>query len=105
MNTITIDQKIPFTIAFQDSAGNAARVDGPVTVEVSDPTLAEVVDLSADGLSGAIAGKAAGIVQVRASGDADLGAGVRPVLVTGDLEIVAGEAVVGTMTFGAAVPK
>lgn len=105
MNTITIDQKIPFTIAFQDSAGNAARVDGPVTVETSDPAIATVTGLSADGLTGFVSAVAAGTVQVRASGDADLGAGVRPVLVTGDLEVVAGEAVVGTMAFGAAEPK
>ena len=105
MNTITVDQKIPFTIAFVDSAGNPARVDGPVAVETSDPAVATIENLAADGLSGEVIAQAVGTVQVRATGDADLGGGVRPVLLTGDVEVVSGEAVAGSISFGAAVPK
>ena len=102
---LTIDQKIPFTLSFQDSLGNPARVDGIPSIVVLDPNVIVLVDLAADGLSGAVSAVAPGTAQVQVTADADLGAGIRTLSVIGDVEVLAGEAVVGAIAFGAAVPK
>ena len=104
MATLTIGQKVPFTAKYVDAAGNAAPVDGVATAQVDDAAKAEIVDLSADGLSGAVKALAIGHVQVQVTADADLGAGTRSLTIMGELDVIAGEAVAGTIDFGAPVP-
>ena len=101
---LTVDQKVSFVVKLVDSAGNAARCDGPASVTVSNGT-AEVVNVAADGLSGELSALVAGTGQVAVRVDADLGDGVRELIILGDYEVVAGEAVAGTVEFGAASPK
>ena len=48
----------------------------------------------------ASAGAAGGPVQFKATFDADLGDGVKELVALADLEVVAGEAVAGTISFG-----
>lgn len=66
----------------------AWEVDGPATIEpdTASPLEATLTPTGTLGLG-----------QVRLTVDADMGAGVRPVHVIGDFEVVAGEAVGGTI--------
>jgi hypothetical protein len=104
--TLPNDMKVQVQISYVDAKGNPAQVDGPVvwsssneavlTVAVDDvdSTLAWV--LPADTLSQA---------QVVATADADLGEGVKQIITTMDVTVVAGAAVSGTIApVGAPVP-
>lgn len=86
------------SVSFTDAAGNTARVDGIPAWEISDPAIATMT-VSADGTSAQFAFAAVGKATVTVRADADLGAGVRELILQGDLEFVAGEAVAGTVTF------
>jgi hypothetical protein len=93
--------------AFVDSRGNPATVDGVPTWETDRP---DVVDLepAADGMSCQLKpradfmGLAAPVITQRA--DADMGAGVVEVVTVGILDLTAGQAVSGTMTFAVPAP-
>jgi len=99
--TLPDGNKVEVKIEYVDSQGNAAAVDGDVewsssntdivTVEVDpdDPQKATVA---------ATEGGTIGQAQIIATADADLGAGVREIITTMDVEVVAGEAVAGTIT-------
>src|SRR6266404_2174022 len=90
-----------FQAQFVDEFGNPTTVDtrAQATVTVTDATLASIENLSPDGLSGDVRMLAAGTVQVSLVADADRGAGVRPLTLLGDLEILAPEAVGGSIVF------
>jgi hypothetical protein len=97
--------KVLASVAIKDIAGNPAQVDGPLAWSVSDPSVI-TLEVSNDGLSAfVIAQGPLGTSQVSVEGDADLGEGVRPITVIGDIEVRASEAVSLEMTFGAAEPK
>lgn len=105
---LSVGFKMPFTIGgFTDAQGNATTVDAttPVTrLVVSDDTIADLVDVSADSLAGAVRALAPGTVQLQVDVDVDRGGGVRTITLIGDVEVLAGEAVTGAITFGEAVP-
>jgi hypothetical protein len=85
------------TVKWVDADGDAAVVDGIPVWAVSPPELATLVP-NADGMSCVITlGHAVGTLQLSVRADADLGEGVKEVIATVDLEVVAGEAVVGTL--------
>jgi hypothetical protein len=93
------DKVIAIQVAYVDSKGNAAEVDGDVTWDTSDPEVATVETDTGDSTAAVVvpSGKT-GQVQVTATADADLGEGTREIITTMDVEIVAGEAVAGTIS-------
>jgi hypothetical protein len=105
---VGIGFKLPYTVGgFTDAAGNPTTVDAttPITrVAVSDATVADVVDVSGDSLAGAVRALAPGQCQLQVDVDVDRGGGVKTITLIGDVEVVAGEAVSGAITFGEAVP-
>jgi hypothetical protein len=104
--TLSVGTQVHVQVAYVDSAGNPATVDGEVGWNSSDETIATVTVESGDTTKALVqaVGKL-GQVQITATADADLGDGVRPLVTPMDVEIVAGEAVAGTITpVGAAEP-
>jgi hypothetical protein len=101
MYTLAVDHFVNMQISYVDSAGNPAEVDGDVNWRSSDTNIAKV-EVDADDstlvkVSPAGQGRL-GQVQIVATADADLGAGTTALITTADVEIVAGEAVAGTIT-------
>ena len=107
-NQVAIGFKLPYTVGdFRDASGAPTTVDAttPITrVETSAPAIADVVDISGDKLAGAVRALAAGTVQLQVDVDVDRGTGVKTLTLVGDVEVIAGEAAVGAISFGPAVP-
>lgn len=93
------DKMIAVKVAYIDGKGNPATVDGDVTWDTSDQEIATIDADDGDSTMATVkpTGKV-GQVQVTATADADLGEGTRELITTMDVEIVAGEAVAGTIT-------
>jgi hypothetical protein len=94
-------------VSYVDAKGNPAVVDGDVAWSSSDESIATVTVDTADSTKATVVGVGTvlGIAQVIATADADLGQGVRQIMTTADVEVVAGEAIAGTITVtGEAVP-
>jgi hypothetical protein len=97
--TIPVDYGIKVHIAYVDNHGNPAVIDGAVDWVSSDPNIADVKAQNPDGTDAIVAaGSKVGQVQITATADADLGAGVRELATLLDVIIVAGEAVAGTIS-------
>lgn len=85
-------------LTFLKPDGTPGRVDGIPTWENSNPAAVQL-DVAADGMSATVTMLAEGTAQLVATGDADLGAGVRPVMAIGDIVVSEVEVVTATMTF------
>jgi hypothetical protein len=105
--TLPIDMAVHVQVAYTDSHGNPARVDGAVEWGTSDANIATVTAEGSDGLTAIVAtATSLGQAQITATADADLGEGVREIVTIMDVEVIAGEAVAGVITpVGAPVPK
>lgn len=98
---LTDEQQVRLSVAFTTAAGNPARVDGVPAWESSDPSVIEIVDVAADGMScTARTVGPLGSVQVSVKADADLGAGVREVAAVDTIEVMAAEAVSASISAG-----
>ena len=98
MYTLPVDHVISMEVSYIDAAGNPANVDGEVAWQCSDDALATLdLDPSDSSIVKVTPVGAAGQIQVTATADADLGAGVRNIITVCDIELVAGEAVAGTI--------
>jgi|SRR5215831_212578 len=97
--TLPADKQVGVQVAYVDSSGNPAIVDGSVAWDSSNDTIVTVEVDAADSTKAIVraTGKV-GNTQVSAIADADLGEGVRELVTTMDVAIVAGEAVAGTIT-------
>jgi hypothetical protein len=105
LQILTVAQKVTAFPVITDVYGNPARVDGVPTWAVSDETILELLP-AADGLSCVILPRGPlGLAQVSVQADADLGAGVRPIAATADVEVLSAEAVAIGLTFGTPEPK
>lgn len=96
--TLPDGNEVRVKITYVDAQGNTAMIDGEVEWSSSDETIATVEadpDDSAEAVVGATG--ALGQVQITARADADLGEGERQLITTMDVEVVAGEAVTGTI--------
>jgi hypothetical protein len=95
------DKQIAVKVAYLDSKGRPAEVDGDVEWESSDTTIV-VVTVSPDDSTQALIAPAGedllGQVQISATADADVGDGVNHVVCTLDVTLIGGEAVIGTIT-------
>lgn len=103
MSRITIEQLIPLAIVPRTEAGNIAPIDGAVLFASSNPDVATIEVLSDSTCN--VVSVAIGVTQISAQFDADLGAGVRSIILTGAVEVVAAEAIAGELAFGTAVLK
>jgi hypothetical protein len=101
---LTATQEIDLSIdpsSIRDKRGNVAPVQGGWAWEVSDATVG-VVTVNPDDSSRAVL-KAFGPIgsgTVAARSDADLGEGVVPIVASESFDVVAGQAVVATITPG-----
>ena len=98
---LTVTQQVTFQVAYVDSQGNPARVDGVPVWASSDTTLL-TLEAEPDGFSAlaTAVGSVGDGIQVSVTADADLGTGMRPIVTLGTVNIIAGEAVAGMMTAG-----
>ena len=98
MARITNEEQVRVTVVPKTAAGNPARIDGAVEWQSTDESVATVTP---DGdMSAIVRSVAPGVTQIIAVFDADLGEGVRPVEMSGALEVVEAEAVIGEIVFG-----
>jgi len=94
--TLASGMQVHLKVNYVDAAGNPAAVDGPVTWESSDATIATVAAESDTTALVKTVGPV-GQAQIRATADVDLGAGVKQLMTPMDLTVAAGEAVAGTI--------
>jgi hypothetical protein len=100
------DKQVKAQVSYVDSKGHAAKVDGDVTWGTSDDTIATLaIDPTDSSIVTISPGENLGQAQITATADADLGAGVTTLITTMDIEIVAGQAIAGTISpVGEATP-
>jgi hypothetical protein len=107
MLTMTATQECPLSFEVHDAKGNPAAVDGvPVWSTADDTHVA--VDAAPDGMTAtirAVGPATTSPVQISVTADADLGAGVRPLVGLLDVSIMAGEATVIAITPGTPVDQ
>jgi hypothetical protein len=98
--TIPVDttKAVVAEVKYIDSKGNPAKVDGVPTWTSSDETVFTVAADSVNPFKAVITPGGLGTAQLKAVADADMGDGVKELITLGDIEIVAGEAVAGTLT-------
>jgi len=101
---LTIDQQVNCTVAFLDSSGNPAAVDGIPVWSSSDDTIATVT-ASADGMSADVVSAGIGQAQISVTADADLGSGTQQLIGLLDLQVVGGMAVMVQITAGTPTEK
>jgi hypothetical protein len=97
---LAVDEYVEVKVSYVDAAGNPAVVDGDVVWESSNPDLVTVTahdDTTSADVCPAGNGDL-GTAQISATADADLGEGVRELITVFDVQIVAGEAVAGTIS-------
>jgi hypothetical protein len=106
MYTLGVDHEVEMQVSYVDKAGNPATVDGPVQWVSSNPAIATTtVDATDSTLVTVTPVGPLGQVQVTATADADIGAGVTQLVTNADITIVAGQAVSGTISpVGAPIP-
>lgn len=97
MSRITNEQRVLITVAPITDAGNPAAIDGAVTYASSDTGVAIIETVTAT--SAFVVATGLGAAQITATFDADLGSGVRNVLASGALEVVAAEATTAQIVF------
>lgn len=101
---ITADQTLPLAAGVaKDHEGNDAQLDGFPVFESSDASVAEVVD-NGDGTARVIS-HLAGNAQITMRADALIGDGVVEVVATLDVEVIAGQAAVVSISAGAPEAK
>jgi len=95
------------TIAYKTASGRVAKVDGVPAWESTDPTVFEVKNVAADGLSAELwpADAADGVAELKITADVDLGAGVTNLETLVGIEARPAEATNATVTLGTAIPK
>ena len=107
MLILTDEQKVTGKAVFTDAKGKPAKVDGTPVWASSNETAASAVADPNDPFSVIVTGLDPGtdpagtVLQISCTADADLGEGTTSVVLTADVTVVAGQAVGGTINFGA----
>lgn len=96
--TLPADKQVTLKVEFLDAKGNHATVDGDPTWSSSNEDVATATATPGNPWLAQLMPVAPGTCQVLCEADADLGDGVREVLCTMDVEVVGGEAVIGTIS-------
>lgn len=98
MFTLPDDKTAAAAVAYVDAKGNPAVVDGVPVWSSSDESIVTVA-AAADGLSAVVTPVGPlGAAQVKVEADADLGAGITPIITLADVEVVGGQAVAGNVS-------
>ena len=97
---LTDEQEVEVSVVPVTAAGNPATVDGDVAWVSSDENIATVVSTGPTTAVVRSTG-ALGTTQIVAQADADLGAGVRSIMATLDIQVVAAEAMSVNISAGA----
>jgi hypothetical protein len=100
MADITATQQFTASIKITDRKGNPADAEN-ITWAVENPTVISVTP-AADGLSAVIAAQGVGTSKYNVNADADLGAGVVPIIGEGTVNVSKGVATVIQLTEGPA---
>jgi hypothetical protein len=103
MTTFKEGQAATFELSPLDSKGRPAKIDGVPVYENSNPAACDLF-VNADGLTGTITWLDGGTAQIKATVDADLGEGVRPLIALADIECLAPEAVTVAINVGTPTP-
>jgi hypothetical protein len=100
---LTATQQVDVTGIFKDKKGNVAKVENPQWITSN----AQLVNLTADEVTAGGGHKVTvqalgpvGTASISLVADADLGDGVKPVRLDGEINVVAGEASIGELSFG-----
>ena len=95
---LAADHFVMMEVSYVDAANNPAEIDGQVAWAISDETLATLdVDQADSSIVKVTPAGPIGQVQVTATADVKLGPEVKNLVTPCDIEIVAGEAVAGTI--------
>jgi hypothetical protein len=84
-------------VTWQDADGNAVSVDGPTTWASTDTSIITVEVSTGNDHIANWHTVGIGLASIYASGDADLGEGVKKITATTDFQVIPGEAVAGEM--------
>jgi hypothetical protein len=96
---------VDVTLAFKDSKGKPAKVDGVPTWVASDTSIVDSITPAADGLSAKLhITDNVGASQVTVSADVDLGSGTTSTDFVDTVSVIAGDAVAADFQFGAVTP-
>jgi hypothetical protein len=100
-NTMSVGTYATVSVTWKDKGGNVVGVEkGSVKWESSDDTIVQVKQAAGNPqIANLYAPSGIGDVQVHATGDADLGEGVKPVTATTNVTVVSGQAVGGEIEF------
>jgi len=101
---LNTEQKVTLTLKPITAGGNPTVVDGVPLWSVSDAGIVSLV-VSPDGLTAEAIAVGPGVATISATADADLTAGVREIVGTLDIQVVAAEAVTLTIESGVPVAK
>jgi len=97
---IDLDQtSIPSVLDLRNKAGEPVTPDTPPVWTLGDPSIASIT-VASDGMSAVFAPLAVGITTVNVTVDAEIGEGVTEMLLSGELEVTAGDIATGEVTFG-----
>ena len=99
MNLLREGQKVTAEVSFLSATGKPARVDGVPTWNNSDETVGRL-EVHPSGMKVTFFALVAGVTQISMQADADLGAGVRPIIATADIQVEPGEAITAQIVFG-----
>lgn len=103
--TLKDNEKVSVAVEFVSASGNPAKVDGPPSWESSDPAVLTVTP-AGDGMTCMVTTVGpVGTARVTCKADADLGAGMKEIILMGDFEVIAGEAVGGNLNVGTPEPR
>ena len=96
--TLAAGMQVSVKVSYVDANDNEAEVDGDVRWSSSDDSIVTVIVDDSDSTQATVrATGSVGQAQVTAVADADLGEGIRPLTTPMDVEVVAGEAMSGTI--------
>jgi len=102
---LTDSQDCPLTVVIKDKKGNPAQVQSP-TWASSDTAVATVTPDTADPLKAVVSAVGpTGTAEISFDADADLGAGVLPIIGTLSVVVLAGPATVVEITAGTPVEQ
>lgn len=96
--TLQNDMQVLLQVQFQDVDGNPAKVDGDPVWSSSDDLVASITPAAGNPFLATLLGTGMGNAQVIVEADADTGDGVRSLVCTLDVTIIAGEAVGGVIS-------
>ena len=92
MEVMNVGKKKKVSVKFVDASGFEAKVDGKPVFAVSDLEMASLA-VSEDGMSAEVMALKPGSFMLSLTADADMGAGIKPIIGSLSFDVLSGEAV------------